>query len=87
MSVKDAKFKFAILSFLLHNVLTANFPNPPLLSSRVKAHLGEEDCAATIIIIYLMFFLQVLSTLSAGFQTVGDSDSPPSIEAVGFSSL
>ena len=84
--MKDAKFKFAILSFLLHNVLTANFPNPPLLSRRVKAHLGEEDCAATIII-YLMFFLQVLSTLSAGFQTVGDSDSPPSIEAVGFFSL
>lgn len=28
---------------------------------------------------------KVLSTLAAGFQTDGDSDSPPSIEAVGFS--
>ena len=35
---------------------------------------------------YQMFFkTQVLSTLAAGFQKNGDGDSPPSIEAVGFS--
>ena len=36
---------------------------------------------------YFSLLPQVLSTLSAGFQMDGDSDSPPSIEAVGFSSL
>ena len=32
-----------------------------------------------------VFLTKVLSTLAAGFQENGNGDSPPSIEAVGFS--
>lgn len=33
----------------------------------------------------MLFKIQVISTLAAGFQENGDGDSPPSIEAVRFS--